>query len=79
MLRGVDLKPSILKKFGDNARSLRLSLDLSQERLAERAGLDSTYISGIERGVRNPSLTAIVQLAKGLGHSPAALFEGFAP
>lgn len=73
----MDSRDDILNRFGTNARNLRKSKNLSQENLAEKAGLDPTYISGIERGVRNPSLTAIVQLAKGLGLSPAALFEGF--
>jgi transcriptional regulator with XRE-family HTH domain len=57
----VVLREKILKKFGNNARDLRKSKSLSQENLAEKAGLDPTYISGIERGVRNPSLLAIVQ------------------
>ena len=43
----------------------RNSLGISQEELGFRCGLDRTYISGIERGVRNPSLTALVALSKG--------------
>jgi transcriptional regulator with XRE-family HTH domain len=40
---------------------------LSQEELAERAELDRTYVSGIERGRRNPSLRILQQIAEGLG------------
>lgn len=45
----------------------RIALGISQEELGLRANLDRTYISGLERGVRNPSLTALVSLASGLG------------
>jgi transcriptional regulator with XRE-family HTH domain len=44
-------------------------------RLAEEVGLHPTYISGIERGTRNVSLVNIHVLAKGLGVSPAELFQ----
>jgi len=40
---------------------------LSQEDLAERAGMDRTYVSGIERGTRNPTLKVLHRLAKALG------------
>ena len=65
-----------LKKFGSNVRSRRDALDLSQEQLAERADLDRTYISGVERGVRNLSLLSAVRVAKGLKTSVADLCEG---
>lgn len=72
----VESRTAILQKFGDNARSLRKKKNLSQEKLAELAGMDATYISGIERGVRNPSLVAIVQLAGALKTPPGELFAG---
>lgn len=49
---------------------------LTQERLADKADLDPTYISGIERGVRNPSLLIISKLARALGVPVAKLCEG---
>lgn len=52
--------------FGAAVRARRERLDLSQEELADRASMDSTYVSGIERGVRNPTLKIIVRLAKAL-------------
>ena len=55
-----------LAAFGLNVRKRRESLDLTQLEAAERANLDPTYISGIERGVRNPSLISIARVAKAL-------------
>ncbi|MGD0273114.1 MAG: helix-turn-helix transcriptional regulator [Gaiellaceae bacterium] len=48
--------------YGRALRQLRMERGLSQERLAHLAGLDRTYVSGIERGERNPSLTNILKL-----------------
>lgn len=56
-----------------NVKAARKALDLSQEALALEAEIDRTYISGIERGLRNPSLTLIVKLAERLKTTPAAL------
>ena len=65
-----------LTAFGLAVRRAREAKGLTQERLAERAELDSTYISGIERGVRNASLISLVRVAKGLGLPLAKLCEG---
>ena len=65
-----------LTAFGLAVRRAREAKGLTQERLAERADLDSTYISGIERGVRNASLHSLVRVAKGLGMPLAKLCEG---
>ena len=54
------------QKLGKRIRELRTAASLSQEKLGEMTGLDRTYISGIERGVRNPSLRNIEKLAKAL-------------
>lgn len=59
-------KRSSQQLFGDIVRTLRQSKGLSQEALADRAGLHRTYISLLERGLRNPSLTVIQQLAAAL-------------
>jgi transcriptional regulator with XRE-family HTH domain len=53
--------------FGRRVRSLRVAEGLSQEALAERAQLHWTYISGIERGRRSPTLVILGRLAKALG------------
>ena len=59
-------RTSAAQKLGKKIRTLRLEKLLSQEMLGEITGLDRTYISGIERGVRNPSLKNIEKLAKAL-------------
>lgn len=68
-------KKPTLKRFGENVRARREAQDLSQEQLAERADLDRTYISGVERGVRNLSLLSAACLAKALKTSVAELCE----
>jgi len=52
--------------LGQRVKELREQLRLSQQQLAERADLDTTYISGIERGRRNPGLNSLNQLARAL-------------
>ena len=64
-----------LVALGEAVRRRRLDLGLSQEALGFRCGLDRTYVSGIERGVRNPTLVTIRRLAEGLETTVAHLFE----
>lgn len=52
---------------GNNVRALRLAKGMTQERLAFAAELDLTYIGGIERGRRNPSLLVMARIAEALG------------
>lgn len=61
------------KILGTNLREARKAANLSQEALALEIGIDRTYISGIERGVRNPSLDVIVKLAERVGVEPGRL------
>ena len=63
--------------FGIRVRELRDELKLSQEELAERAGLHRNYIGGIERGERNVAILNVVKLVAGLGTSVAELFSPF--
>ncbi len=58
---------TLLSNFGNCVRSARLTLGLSQEKLAFDCGLDRTYISSVERGKRNVSLINIYKLAGALG------------
>lgn len=62
-------------QIGLKIRQLRLSLDLSQEELAERAGLHRNYVGGVERGERNIALLNIVGIARALGVRPQVLFD----
>lgn len=57
---------NVFSRFGNTVRFLRESKGISQEVLADHAGLDRTYVSGIERGVRNPTLRVIEIFAKAL-------------
>ena len=66
--------PQERRNFGLRVRELRLAAELTQEDLAERAGLHRTYVVGIETGERNLSLDAIFKVARGLGCSPADFF-----
>jgi len=61
--------------FGAHLRKLRLSKELSQEELALLAGLDRTYIGGVERGERNVSLINICRIAEALSISPDLLLS----
>jgi transcriptional regulator with XRE-family HTH domain len=65
---------SIKARFGTSVRELRNQRGLSQEELAERAGLHRNYIGGIERGERNIALKNIVKLAKALSVPSKDLF-----
>lgn len=59
--------------FGLALRAAREPTGLSQEALADAAGLDRTYLSGIERGERNPSLSALFRLTDALNVPLSAL------
>jgi len=65
----------VTKRFGLRVQMLRKKLGWSQEAFAEVCNLDRTYISGIERGIRNVSLKNIEALANGLGVSLSELFK----
>lgn len=65
----------ILRAFGKHLRELREKTDLSQERLAELADLHRTYEGLMERGRANPTLLAIVALARALKVPPYKLLE----
>lgn len=55
-----------LRAFGQAIREVRTTSGLSQEQLGYRTGLDQTYVSGIERGRRNPTVLVVWRLARGL-------------
>ena len=66
---------NILKQFGAAVKAGRDGLDISQETLAEKAGLHRTYVGGVEQGRRNVSLLNIVKLSQVLGVEAASVFE----
>lgn len=65
-----------IKKLGLKIRQMREAAGLSQESLAEKSDLDITYVSGIERGLRNPIVLTLLALADGLNTSASKVLEG---
>ena len=63
-------RPSITEIVGDELRITRLRAKLTQEKLAEMAGVERSLISDLERGVSNPSLYFFVRLASAMGDQP---------
>ena len=66
----------VLAALGRNVRRQREAKEFTQEKLAEKSGLDPTYISDIERGRRNPGIKNVARLAKALGLSTSDLCKG---
>lgn len=66
---------NICQKFGTKVRENREKLKWSQEDLAEHCGLHRTYISGIERGKRNPTLQIVDCIAISLNVRPEELLK----
>lgn len=61
------------RAFGQALRAARLAKGLSQEQLAEGAELDPTYPSLLERGLRTPTLTVLIEIGHVLGVEPMQL------
>jgi transcriptional regulator with XRE-family HTH domain len=61
--------------LAENIREKRKALGLSQEAFAGAVGIDRTYVSGLERGTKNPSLTMLAKLAEHLGSTPYDLLR----
>ena len=68
-------KDPLLRSLGARVRQCREQRQWTQERLAERAELDRSYIAGIEAGLRNPSIKAISKIARALDLSLSELLE----
>jgi transcriptional regulator with XRE-family HTH domain len=73
---GEDEEIQYLVRFGLRIREQRKVKKLSQEDLALFTGLDRSYVSAVERGLRNVSLLNLRLIAKGLDISPALLIDG---
>ncbi|OAN46170.1 transcriptional regulator [Magnetospirillum moscoviense] len=65
----------IRKQIGLNIQRIRREKGWSQEQLAFEAGLHRTYVSGVERGVRNPTVLIVQQLADALAVPPDRLLR----
>jgi transcriptional regulator with XRE-family HTH domain len=75
-LPGRSSRNTSLRQFGLRLRELRRAAGLSQEALADAAGLDRSYVGGVERGERNISLRNMSRLAKALKVVLKDLVEG---
>lgn len=64
-----------LKWFGGRLREIRHKKGFSQEELAELAGIDRTYVGGVERGERNLSLLNVKRISDALGINVKDLFD----
>ena len=64
-----------MRALGKRIRHLRTAREWSQEYLADQAGMHRTYMWGIERGIRNPSIRHVVRIADALGISVKSLFD----
>jgi len=69
-------RDKLLSEFGRNVSRARNAAGFSQDKLAEKAELDRTYLSGIERGVRNPGIKTVIRLARALEVSLDQLCKG---
>lgn len=65
----------VRKRLGRNLRTRREAAGLSQEAFADAAGIHRTYISDIERGVRNPTIEVVDRIAKALHVSAGSLLD----
>lgn len=65
---------TIKKLLGNRIRQLRRETGLSQEDFADKCGIDRSYMSGIERGVRNPTLEILWAISGGLDLDLSHLF-----
>lgn len=63
------------KKLGENLKKLRIKKDISQIELARILGVDRSFVSNIENGKNNPTLSTITSLAKALGISTNELLK----
>lgn len=68
----------ILKTVGKNLRRYRTEAGLSQEELAFECDIHRTYVSGVERGIRNPTVITLERLSRPLGVTIADFFEDLA-
>ncbi|MEN6546536.1 MAG: helix-turn-helix transcriptional regulator [Armatimonadia bacterium] len=68
---------SARQAFGRVIRALRHEVGISQEELAERAGLHRTYISMVERGIKTPTVVTLVDLARAVGMQTGELMTLF--
>ncbi len=63
------------RMVGQGVKRLRLAAKISQAELAARMGVDRAYVSGLEQGMRNPTVVTLRHIAKALKVSMGSFFE----
>ncbi len=77
LLPGMQTNQKHRRLLGEAVRTTRKEAGFSQEKLAEKAGLSTVFISRIERGVESPTVDNLVKIAKALGVRVWDLVGGF--
>ena len=70
------IRDKTLAAFGRNVARIRAEKKFTQDKLAEKADLDRTFVSGVERGLRNPGIKTVIRIAKALNVPVADLCKG---
>lgn len=65
----------ISKKLGDNLKKIRLKKGMTQGDVHRKTGMDRAYVSGLEKGERNPTIANVQKLAEALGITPDLLLK----
>ena len=68
-------RPLVLTTFGAAVRRYRMERGFSQEAFADECGIDRSYIGGVERGERNPSLVNVARIVAALKMQPSEFFK----
>lgn len=73
------MSEDVRRMVGRNVKKLRIAAGLSQAELSERMGVDRAYVSGLELGLRNPTVISLWHVAQALGVKLKLFFEEKAP
>lgn len=63
------------KKLGENLKKIRINKNITQTELAEKLGVDKSFVSNLENGKNNPTLSTITNIAQALEVSPNELLK----
>ncbi|WDU77711.1 helix-turn-helix domain-containing protein [Lysinibacillus sp. G01H] len=66
---------SLVKLVGSNIKEIRKMKKLTQEELAEKCGLQTSYLAGVERGDRNITIQTLEKITEGLKETPSSIFK----
>ncbi|UED82490.1 helix-turn-helix transcriptional regulator [Lysinibacillus sp. CD3-6] len=66
---------SLVKLVGSNIKEIRKLKKLTQEELAEKCGLQTSYLAGVERGDRNITIQTLEKITEGLEEAPSSIFK----